>query len=233
VSAFVDAYAVLGVPPKASAEELKRAHRALVRRHHPDLQPPEQRPAATRRVQELNVAYGLVRDPAARARYDRVRAAHLARERAGAPVREAGRAVREADAAAAAQWEALLVSAGTWAGRWWRRHRVRVLRRASRVRRAGVDVVGRVLWLLSCGLWLVLGWSVATAGQRLADVGGALLPLLGAGLGLAVGHRRGWRRRLALAGLPPEAAHRLRGPAEVAVAVLVLAGATALGTLLA
>lgn len=75
---FVDAYAVLGVDPGCSQAALKAAHRRLVRQHHPDVVPPGEREAATRRMQQINVAYALVRDPARRARYDAVRAAHLA-----------------------------------------------------------------------------------------------------------------------------------------------------------
>jgi hypothetical protein len=230
-AAFVDAYAVLGVPSDASDEALKRAHRALVRTHHPDLAPPERREAATRRVQEINVAYGLVRDPAARARYDRVRTLHLARERAAAPVREGTRAVRHADRSAAAAYARLLRSAGAWGGRWWRRHRVSMLQGARRVRRAGTDLVGRVLWLGTCVLWLVLGVVLASAAQRLAGTGGYLVPILGAVVGVIVGNRRGWRRRLRLAGLPPDAAHRLRGWPEIAVAAAVLAAGTGVESL--
>jgi hypothetical protein len=221
VEGFIDAYAVLGVAPGVGAEELKRAHRALVRRHHPDLVPPAQRPAATRRVQEINVAYGLVRDPSARARYDRVRTVQRARERAAAPV-------RQVDRAAAAQWAALLSSAGRWAGRWWWRHRRRFLHGARRVRRAGVDVMGRILWLVSCAVGSGMGLAAATAAMRLAAVEGVVVPLVGLAVGLTVGHRRGWRRRLRLAGLPPQAAHRLRGWAELIVAAAVIAAAAAL-----
>ena len=230
---FLDAYAILGVSRRASPAELKQAHRRLVRRHHPDLAPPEQRAAATRRVQEINVAYGLVRDPAARARYDGIWTLHHPRARAAAPAQKAGRAVREADAAAAAQWDTLLRAAGRWSGRWWRRHRRRVLTGAHRVRRAGADVVGRVLWLASCAVWLLVGAVGAAAGARLGGTSGVLVPLVGAGAGLLVGHRRGWRRRLELAGLPAAAAHRLRGSAELAVAGGAIAGAVVLAVALA
>lgn len=111
----VDAYAVLGVSPRASQHELKAAHRTLVSRHHPDLVPADERSAATRRVQEINVAYGLVRDPAARAEYDRVRRLAAAR-------RHADRLrARADDADLAAQWEELVTAAGRWAGAFMRR----------------------------------------------------------------------------------------------------------------
>jgi curved DNA-binding protein CbpA len=124
--ARIDAYEVLGVDPTVTDEELRRAHRRLVRHHHPDHAPPEARAEATRRVQTINLAYGLVRDPERRAHHDRLRA----------------RAVLDRDAAA--QWDALARSAGRWAGRWWRTHRLtardagmmvgRTLRAARRTR---------------------------------------------------------------------------------------------------
>lgn len=114
---FLDAYRVLGVRPGVTQDELKAAHRALVRRHHPDLAPAAQRAAADRRLRDINVAYGLVRDPTARAEYDRLRRAHAARRTAGL--------LREQidDAAFAAQWDTLVRAAGHWAGRWLHGHR--------------------------------------------------------------------------------------------------------------
>lgn len=106
---FIDAYAVLGVRPDASQEELKAAHLELVRRHHPDRVTPDEQEAATRRVQRLNMAYGLVRDQRTRSRYDalrRRRAAQQAAEGDLAPV----------DAALASAWEELVGAAGRWAG---------------------------------------------------------------------------------------------------------------------
>ena len=97
----------------ATQAELKAAHRALVRRHHPDLVAPAEREAATRRVQEINVAYGFVRDEAARAAYDRV---------AGTP----GVAL-----------ERLAETAGLWAGRWWARNRATTAGEQGVAHRAG------------------------------------------------------------------------------------------------
>lgn len=122
---FLDAYHVLGVPSDATQEALKAAHRRLVRRHHPDLLPEERRDAADRRVREINVAYGLVRDPEARYRYDRVRRLQMA-HRAADRVRE-----RVDEGALAAQWETLSRAAGVWAGRWMQR-RVALSYRAGR-----------------------------------------------------------------------------------------------------
>lgn len=191
----VDAYGVLGVGPAATQAELKAAHRALVRRHHPDLALPEQRDAATRRMQEINVAYGLVRDPEHRAAYDA-----LAGSSSGG-------------------MERLVAAAGVWAGRWWVRNRVPLrrgaaltqagLRTGSRMaRRAVAESLGRVLWLLLCVLGLGLGWFAAWSAQRLVGTTGFLTPLTGALGGLALGNQRGWLLRLRLAGIrmPPDAA---------------------------
>lgn len=115
---FVDAYRVLGVEPSATQDEVKAAHRALARRHHPDLAAPPQRAAADLRLREINVAYGLVRSPESRKRYDRVRRLHAARQRAD---RARGQID---DAAWGDQWEALSRAAGRWAGTWMRRSSV-------------------------------------------------------------------------------------------------------------
>jgi len=113
VHALPDAYAALGVTADASQGELKAAHRRAVRRWHPDLAAAPDREAATRRVQEVNVAYGLVRDAAARARYDAARSAP------SAPVRAAGRPRSTTAVRSRGEVDALLVAAGRWAGRWW------------------------------------------------------------------------------------------------------------------
>lgn len=55
-----DPYAVLGVAPAASWEEIVEAHRALARRHHPDRlvgRPPAELEAAEQRIRDINVAY--------------------------------------------------------------------------------------------------------------------------------------------------------------------------------
>jgi curved DNA-binding protein CbpA len=68
-----DPYAVLGVRPGATAEELRRAYLALARRHHPDAHADggaAARAAAERRMQEVNAAWTVLGDPARRAAYD-------------------------------------------------------------------------------------------------------------------------------------------------------------------
>lgn len=55
-----DPYAVLGVPPEVSDLELRRAYRALVKRHHPDHNGGS--PESARRFAEIQSAYAAVLD---------------------------------------------------------------------------------------------------------------------------------------------------------------------------
>ena len=66
---FKDYYAVLGVPRDAGEDEIKRAFRKLARKHHPDV---NKAADAAARMQEINEAYDVLRDPEKRAAYDRV-----------------------------------------------------------------------------------------------------------------------------------------------------------------
>ena len=67
----MDPYAVLGVDPDASPDQIREAFRALVRDRHPDTAPPGAglNPA----VSEVIEAYRLLMDPAERTRYDQGR----------------------------------------------------------------------------------------------------------------------------------------------------------------
>jgi hypothetical protein len=69
----VSPYEVLGVAPSATAAELRRAYLCLARRHHPDAGgDPEV-------MRQVNAAWSVVGDPAARAAFDRSRdGAHAA-----------------------------------------------------------------------------------------------------------------------------------------------------------
>lgn len=99
---FVDAYAVLGVRPSADHDTLKAAYRRLAARHHPDRVPDDQRAEATVRMQRINMAYGLVAEPARRRQYDQLRALHRARG-----------SISDAEDL----WLQLLRAAGRWVGR--------------------------------------------------------------------------------------------------------------------
>lgn len=65
-----DYYAVLGVPRDATAEDLKKAFRALALKFHPDRNPDD--PQAERRFREIAEAWQVLGDPAERQRYDRL-----------------------------------------------------------------------------------------------------------------------------------------------------------------
>jgi|SRR5579884_970180 len=64
-----DFYEVLGVSRTASADEIKRAYRALARKHHPDVA--HNKTEAEHRFKEINEAYEVLSDPQKRAQYDR------------------------------------------------------------------------------------------------------------------------------------------------------------------
>jgi molecular chaperone DnaJ len=64
-----DPYKILGVDKKASQDEIKKAHRKLVRQYHPDRNP--ENPKAEERFKEVQAAYDLVGDPDKRKQYDR------------------------------------------------------------------------------------------------------------------------------------------------------------------
>jgi curved DNA-binding protein CbpA len=66
-----DAYKVLQVDPEADEVVVRAAYRALARKLHPDSS--GHRLAPDPRMAELNAAYALIRDPTARAEYDRSR----------------------------------------------------------------------------------------------------------------------------------------------------------------
>lgn len=66
---FKDYYKVLGVDRSANAETVKKAYRKLARQHHPDI---SKAADASARMQEVNEAYDVLRDPERRAAYDRV-----------------------------------------------------------------------------------------------------------------------------------------------------------------
>ncbi len=67
---FKDYYAVMGVSPEASQDEIKRAYRKLARKYHPDV---SKEPNAENRFKELGEAYEVLKDPEKRTAYDKLR----------------------------------------------------------------------------------------------------------------------------------------------------------------
>jgi len=63
-----DPYEALGLTKAATADEIKKAYRKLVRSSHPDLHPDD--PGAADRFKAISSAYDLLKDAETRARYD-------------------------------------------------------------------------------------------------------------------------------------------------------------------
>ena len=65
---FKDYYKILGVPEKASADEIKKAYRKLAIKHHPDKNQGDKK--AEEKFKELNEANEVLSDPEKRKKYD-------------------------------------------------------------------------------------------------------------------------------------------------------------------
>ena len=66
-----DFYAIFGVPPSASQEEIRAAHRELVKRYHPDIYSTgDDKARATERLQAINEAYAVLGNAERRKEYD-------------------------------------------------------------------------------------------------------------------------------------------------------------------
>ena len=68
--AYRDYYNLLGVPKRATQEEIKQAYRSLARRWHPDRNPDDD--TVVQRFKDINEAYNTLGDPEKRTRYDRL-----------------------------------------------------------------------------------------------------------------------------------------------------------------
>jgi len=66
---YKDYYKIMGVERNASAEELKKTHRKLARKYHPDV---SQEKDAEARFKDISEAYEVLRDPDKRAAYDQL-----------------------------------------------------------------------------------------------------------------------------------------------------------------
>ena len=69
MSAGKDLYKLLGLPRGASREDVRRAHRRLVREYHPDANPGAD-PGAEERFKEVQHAYEVLSDDRKRREYD-------------------------------------------------------------------------------------------------------------------------------------------------------------------
>lgn len=65
---FIDYYKILGIPKKASKEEIKKAYRKLARKYHPDVNPGDK--DAEKKFKEINEANEVLSNPENREKYD-------------------------------------------------------------------------------------------------------------------------------------------------------------------
>ena len=73
-------YETLGITPKATSDQVRRAYRALARQHHPDVSPA---PDAAARFAQVQTAYAVLIDPERRLQYDAALSAASSETRPG------------------------------------------------------------------------------------------------------------------------------------------------------
>jgi curved DNA-binding protein len=78
---YKDYYESLGVPRKASADEIRKAYRKLAMKYHPDRNANDK--SAEEKFKEINEAYQVLSDEKKRARYDQLGSAYSQYERSG------------------------------------------------------------------------------------------------------------------------------------------------------
>ena len=66
---YQDYYKIMGIERSATPEDIKRAHRKLARKYHPDVSKEKD---AEARFKELAEAYEVLKDPEKRAKYDQL-----------------------------------------------------------------------------------------------------------------------------------------------------------------
>jgi curved DNA-binding protein CbpA len=88
VNASRDLYKLLGLPREASQDDIRKAHRKLVRKHHPDVKPGDR--SSEVRFKEIQQAYEVLSDPDKRREYDK-KVRPTSRESSSRPRATAGR----------------------------------------------------------------------------------------------------------------------------------------------
>jgi curved DNA-binding protein len=80
---YQDYYQILGVPRKASEDEIKKAYRKLAKQYHPDRNRGKRE--AEEKFKSINEAYEVLSDPQKRARFDQLGSAYQNWQSSGSP----------------------------------------------------------------------------------------------------------------------------------------------------
>ena len=171
----VDLYAILGVSPDASQDQLKSAFRRACKRCHPDAGGTEQQ------MMELLAAYEVLSDPVLRANYDEWRGQHAAGSTSESSNPEAAATAGQSPFAEAKRRaeQVYRVHGQSWAElSRWIHARSEVVRSTSVGRLASGGVAGLALGTIAgaiAGTYLGIGWIAGcTIGSICGLLGGAL-----------------------------------------------------------